>query len=71
MNFILKGSTAYVQELENLLVKYVGEINKNLADGYLKESTAKTYLLHANNFVKWCNGNFTLGGANMLPNPKG
>ena len=61
----MKANSAFIAELKTLLVEYEGEVNKSLADGYLKESTAKTYLLHSNNFVKWCNGSFIPGGTNM------
>jgi len=61
----LKNNSAFITELKSLLVEYENEVNKSLADGYLKETTAKTYLLHANNFVKWCNGDFIPGGTNM------
>jgi len=61
----MKASQEFLTELESLLVEYENEVNKSLADGYLKKSTARTYLLHANNFVKWCNGNFVPGGTNM------
>ena len=30
----------------------------------LTESTTRTYLLHAYNFVKWCKGDFVPGGRN-------
>ena len=61
----MKENQEFLTKLQSLLVEYENEVNRSLADGYLKESTARTYLLHANNFIKWCNGDFTPGGTNI------
>jgi hypothetical protein len=60
----MKASTEFIKELENLYEKYEIEVNEALKQGYLKENTAKTYLTHSNNFIKWCEDNFEPGGRN-------
>ena len=50
--------------LENLIEKYEEEVISAQRQGYLKDNTSKTYLLHSKNFIKWCNGNFEPGGKN-------
>lgn len=51
-------------QLENLLETYESEVKQAHKKGLLTESTARTYLLHAANFVKWCKGDFIPGGRN-------
>ncbi|MEG2917829.1 MAG: hypothetical protein RR851_07865 [Clostridium sp.] len=60
----MKVSSEELKRLENLLEQYHGEVNLALDNGYLKENTVRTYLLHSSNFIKWCNGNFEPGGRN-------
>jgi len=57
----MKSSTEFINELENLYGKYEKEIEEALKQGYLKQNTAKTYLIHSNNFVKWCKDSFEPG----------
>ena len=47
--------------IEKLFSQYEQEVLAAKNNGYLKENTAKTYLLHSGNFVKWCNGEFEPG----------
>lgn len=60
----MKANAEFIKELENLYEKYENEINEALKQGYLKQNTAKTYLLHSENFIKWCKDNFEPGGKN-------
>lgn len=47
--------------IKNLFYQYEQEVLQAEREGYLKESTVKTYLLHSGNFVKWCNEEFEPG----------
>lgn len=48
-------------EIERLLEEYEIEVKSvNLAD-----NTVRTYLYHANSFVRWCKGDFEPGGKKM------
>lgn len=60
----MKASDEFIKELENLYKKYEQEVNEALRTGYLKQNTAKTYLLHSDNFIKWCKDNFEPGAKN-------
>ena len=62
---LIRTSKESLNEIENLFEEYEKEVNEAKKDGYLKVSTARTYLLHSNNFVKWCRGEFTPGGRHM------
>jgi ABC-type Zn uptake system ZnuABC Zn-binding protein ZnuA len=52
------------KQLEKLLETYESEVKQAQKNGLLTDSTARTYLLHASNFVKWCKGDFIPGGRN-------
>ncbi|MEK3976211.1 hypothetical protein [Psychrobacillus sp. FSL K6-1267] len=54
----------FKRQLAKLLGDYEKEVLEAKKSGLLTESTAKTYLLHANNFVKWCKDDFVPGGRN-------
>ncbi|WP_270620000.1 hypothetical protein [Paenibacillus macerans] len=54
----MKVSAELYRKINELLDEYTLEV-KNAG---LKESAETTYLRHANNFVRWCNGEFTPGG---------
>ncbi|MDP4177173.1 MAG: hypothetical protein Q8900_02385 [Bacillota bacterium] len=60
----MKASAEFIKELENLYKKYEQEVNEALRAGYLTQNTAKTYLLHSDNFIKWCKDNFEPGAKN-------
>lgn len=45
-------------QLEKLLETYELEVRQAQKNGLLTDSTARTYLLHPSNFVKWCKGDF-------------
>jgi hypothetical protein len=53
-----KGTIA---EMEKLLEEYDIEVETKRKKGFLKNQTARTYLAHAENFVKWCKGEFIPG----------
>lgn len=60
----MRAGKETISNIEYLLSTYEKEVKKAYDEGRLKESTMRTYLLHANNFVKWCKGNFEPGGRN-------
>jgi hypothetical protein len=53
-----------IVELEKLYDKYQEEVDQLREKGILMENTAKTYLLHSYNFIRWCKEDFTPGGRN-------
>ncbi len=60
----MKKNQEFIKELENLYSIYEKEIREARKSGLLTESTAKTYLVHSNNFIKWCKDDFQPGGRN-------
>lgn len=61
----MKTNEEFRSQLEKLFVDYEKEVLNAKKSDLLTESTARTYLLHANNFVKWCKGDFVPGGRNQ------
>jgi len=57
----MRADRNIINELERLLEEYEIEIERKRKAGILENKTAKTYLLHANNFVRWCKGDFVPG----------
>jgi len=53
----MKASPELMKHLNELLDTYAQEVKS----AGLKPSTEKTYLLHADHFVRWCNGDFVPG----------
>ncbi|SHN52700.1 hypothetical protein SAMN04487896_0243 [Paenibacillus sp. ov031] len=53
----MKVSPELIKQLNELLNAYTQDV-KNAG---LKPSAERTYLLHAENFVRWCNGDFVPG----------
>jgi hypothetical protein len=47
-----------IREMESALRRYEQEVEA----ARLRPSTVSTYLLHANNFVRWAKGEFVPGG---------
>lgn len=60
----MKANKEFLDQLEILLKQYESEVFKAQENGYIKVNTSNTYLLHANNFAKWCKGDFVPGGRN-------
>lgn len=60
----LKGNKEFIEELEKLFRAYNVEVTVAMKEGFLKDNTAKTYLLHTGNFIKWCKDEFEPGGRN-------
>lgn len=54
-----------VAELRRLLDEYTKVIEQWREQGVLMKNTATTYLIHSNNFVRWCEGKFEPGGRNI------
>jgi hypothetical protein len=51
-------------EVLQALDRYKQLIQTRESEGTLTPSTANTYLLHAENFVRWLHGDFDPGGRN-------
>lgn len=60
----MKGNHEFNKELEKLFSIYETEVKEAKMKGLLTESTARTYLLHSGNFIKWCRDDFQPGGRN-------
>jgi hypothetical protein len=60
----VKGNQGFISELEKLYSIYESEVKEAMKKGLLTESTARTYLLHSGNFLKWCKNDFEPGGRN-------
>lgn len=60
----MKASQDFINQLEKLFETYEQEVLEKLENGVLKETTAKTYLLHSGNFIKWCRDDFVPGARN-------
>lgn len=60
----MKASQDFVSQLENLLKTYEQEVSGLAKEGVLAKNTEKTYLLHSNNFVRWCKDDFIPGAKN-------
>lgn len=60
----MKVSQDFAKKLEDLYQTYEIEVNEKLKNGLLKESAAKTYLLHSSNFIRWCKDDFFPGARN-------
>lgn len=58
---LMRKDRNVIAELERLLEKYEIEIEGKRKTGILEDKTAKTYLRHANTFVRWCKGDFVSG----------
>ncbi|MFD3271506.1 hypothetical protein ACE3MS_15410 [Paenibacillus dendritiformis] len=54
----MKVDNEIQKKLNDLLDQYTQEV----LNSKMEESTKKTYLLHANHFVRWCKGDFIPGG---------
>lgn len=61
----MKADWEFRRRLEELLREYENDVLQAMRSGLLTESTARTYLLHANNFLKWCKDDFVPGGRNQ------
>ena len=59
----MKASEDFITQLENLYQSYEQEVRMRATEGTLAENTEKTYLLHSNNFVRWCRNDFVPGGS--------
>lgn len=60
----MKVSQEMAVELENLFQLYEKEVRKCTQEGILAKNTEKTYLLHSQNFVRWCKNDFIPGEKN-------
>jgi len=60
----MRASQDFLNQLETLLQAYEAEVTKLAKEGILAKNTEKTYLLHSNNFVRWCKNDFIPGAKN-------
>ncbi len=60
----MKASQEFIKQLELLYEAYEKEVTEKLRSGILKDTTAKTYLTHSSNFVRWCRNDFVPGDRN-------
>ncbi|MEK5440110.1 MULTISPECIES: hypothetical protein [Paenibacillus] len=61
----MKASQDFIKQLELLYEQYEKEVLEKLKVDILKDTTAKTYLTHSNNFIRWCRNDFVPGGRNQ------
>lgn len=61
----MKASADVIKRLELLFEVYEKEVSDKLSSGLIAENTAKTYLLHSGNFIKWCRDEFVPGARNL------
>lgn len=57
----MKASSEFIKQLEIMFEQYEKEVLEKQCEGILEEKTVKTYLLHSNNFVRWCRNDFVPG----------
>ncbi|BBW98771.1 hypothetical protein [Geobacillus subterraneus] len=60
----MRASQEFIKKLEELYQIYENEVKEKAKEGLLADNTARTYLLHSGNFVKWCRNEFVPGGRN-------
>lgn len=60
----MKASQEFIKNLEQLYERYESEVTEAMKQGLLTTSTARTYLLHSGNFLKWCRNDFVPGNRN-------
>jgi len=60
----MKADQKFIEQLFKLFNEYSKEIEVLESEGWLKESAARTYLLHSNNFCRWVKGEFEPGAKN-------
>lgn len=60
----MKKNNDFINELEKLFSQYEREVREAESKGYLAMNTAKTYLVHSENFIKWCKDEFEPGRRN-------
>ncbi|RDE36623.1 hypothetical protein DV713_00055 [Parageobacillus thermoglucosidasius] len=60
----MRASQEFIKKLEELYQIYENEVKEKVKEGLLADNTARTYLLHSENFVKWCRNEFVPGGRN-------
>ena len=54
-----------IEEMTKLYDEYESEIMRLCERGFLKDSAARTYLLHSRNFVRWYKGEYEPGRRKM------
>lgn len=59
---IIKTNKGTLAEIQRLLNEYEKEVLNLEKSKVISHNTAKTYLLHSHNFVRWCKDEFIPGG---------
>jgi hypothetical protein len=62
----MRADKDIIAEMEKLFEEYNIEVEAKRKAGVLKDKTAKTYLLHPKNFIRWCKEDFVPGGRNLI-----
>lgn len=57
----MRASQEFIKQLELLFEDYEKEVTEKMKAGILEKTTAKTYLTHSSNFVRWCRNDFEPG----------
>ena len=52
----MKTDRNTLHEMERLYQLWEAEVTSAQEQGRLTEKTARTYLLHSSNFLRWCKG---------------
>ena len=60
----MRANKEFTEELERHFKTYHSEVNQAFKNGFLKDNTAHTYLLHSGNFIKWIKDDFEPGARN-------
>jgi hypothetical protein len=60
----MKTSDGIIKEMDRLLDEYSKQVEAARVAGLVTPKTAKTYLLHPTNFIRWCKGEFEPGERN-------
>lgn len=60
----MKADKETLEKMDKLLNDYIGEVEAAEQEGLLSTSTARTYISHSAEFVKWCKGEFEPGSKN-------
>ena len=60
----MKTDRNTLHEMERLHQLWEAEVTSAQEQGRLTEKTARTYLLHSSNFLRWCKGNLSQAAGN-------
>ena len=58
---MIRTSREIQREIDRLLREYESEVESAKTEGLITRTTAATYILHADHFVRWVRGEFEPG----------